>query len=445
MARVDTEHFDPSKPPRTGETNSSGPEPRRATEVFDVPVGKTGTPRRRRSNGPAIGLRHSRLPELSKLLIMAAWMRDSPPPDREVAHAFRNRLRDDVDQLRDKLSRTELGPDDGELCAYLAACAIDNAALNGPYRDAWRENQIAAELFDSGHGGEGFFERVKSVVHAPKGDYSITVIEVALLCLVCGFEGSYAGRESRDRDLSRLKEEILERLQESDREDSSCLHKGNVEPREYVPERGFPVWGTALAAFMLVGLALVFYKFALASQGQIGQATIASLATRIPVYSAAVDSVPAPPPAVPPPPPSWIEPLRAFCQLNQLNCEIEPTGARIILNGPEAFASASSELTTPMSRRLRGLGDILDLSVGSLSISGHSDQRPIRSLRFQNNVELSRARAQSVADLVAIELAQPGRVFIQGMGEAAPSCTADTTECDAENRRVVIELAAGVQ
>lgn len=446
MARSRTEHFDPSKPPKQTEhytpESDVGPPPSGSpqSEPSDSRQNGDDRPRRRRARGVGV-LRQSRLPEVGRLLIMAAWMRDSPPPDAERATAFRERLCRDIDQLRDKLSESELGPDDGELCAYFVACAIDNAALNGPYRDAWRENQIAAQLFDSAHGGEGFFERVKQVVYAPPGDYSTTVVEVALLCLVCGFEGRYASRESRDRDLARLKDEILTLLQESGRDDTSAFHKGNVEPRDYVPEKGFPVWGTLLAGLMAVGVLLVGFKLALSAQGNYAMERMATLGERIPSYVQPAVAAPTAPIARPAPPPAWIELLRSFCSRNELECDITAAAASITLGGADAFASASADLSGVMVERLRGLGTILDQATGTVTVEGHSDKQPIRSFRFQNNLHLSQERAKSVANLLTAELSQPGRVFTKGIGEMQPLCEEDGADCDARNRRVVIRLA----
>lgn len=445
MAKFDTDYFDPSKhskpeaqPPPKGDPS------RRHTEEFRDPPREPERPRRRPGNAAQVNMRHSKLPDISRLLIMAAWMRDSPPPDLERAKAFRSRLRNEIDTLRHRLSDSDLGPHDGELCANFVACALDNAALNGPYREAWRENQIAAELFESGHGGEGFFETVRKVVYAAPGEYSTTVIEVALLCLVCGFEGRYAARESRDRDLAKLKGEIIELLHERETSDTSAMHRGNVEARPYTAERAFPLWATALAGLALVGVALVVFKIWLESSSQPSQQAIASLGAKVPVYREAIPP-PLPAPAQPAPPPAWIDPLRAFCLKNSLDCAITETSALITLNGPEAFASASADLTLPLATRLQGLGRILELSSGPISVSGHSDRHPIRSFAFANNIDLSRKRAESVSNLIGAELTQTSRLVVRGVGEAKPICAEATPICDERNRRVELSLESGAR
>lgn len=244
-----------------------------------------------------------------------------------------------------------------------------------------------------------------------------------MLCLVCGFEGRYASRESRDRDLARLKDEILALLQESGRDDTAAFHKGNVEPREYIPEKGFPVWGTMLAGLMLVGVLLVGFKLALSAQGSSNEmASIWTLGARVPTYTPLPEAIPAPPPPAPAAPPAWVELLRAFCARNQLECEIEASRAIITLGGEGVFASAAAELPEAMLERLRGLGTILDKSTGDLTVEGHTDRKQMRSFRWQNNLELSGARAETVAKLIRSEMSQPSRVQARGFGELQPRC-----------------------
>lgn len=113
MARSDTEHFDTSKLPRrtehfTAERRAPPPGPDDGRRERDEP------PRRRRPRGVG-ALRQNRLPEVGRLLIMAAWMRDSQAPEPERAIAFRSRLRREIDQLRDRLSVTDSG---GKMVRY---------------------------------------------------------------------------------------------------------------------------------------------------------------------------------------------------------------------------------------------------------------------------------------------------------------------------------------
>ena len=113
MAKVDTDYFDPNKHKKPPARPAADVEPPvRETEDIEEPRRRPERPRRNPSKNARVNMRHSKLPDISRLLIMAAWMRDSPPPEIARARAFRTRLRDEVETLRVRLSESDLGPDD---------------------------------------------------------------------------------------------------------------------------------------------------------------------------------------------------------------------------------------------------------------------------------------------------------------------------------------------
>ncbi len=88
---------------------------------------------------------------------------------------------------------------------------------------------------------------------------------------------------------------------------------------------------------------------------------------------------------------------------------------------------------------LSRIADALRSVPGQVDVIGHSDNVPIRTLRFPSNWELSRARAESVARLLAAGVG-PGRIRADGRGEAEPVAANDTPQNRARNRRVEITL-----
>jgi type VI secretion system protein ImpK len=76
---------------------------------------------------------------------------------------------------------------------------------------------------------------------------------------------------------------------------------------------------------------------------------------------------------------------------------------------------------------------------GQVDVIGHSDNVPIRTFRFPSNWELSRARAESVARLLAAGIG-PARVRADGRGDSEPVAANDTPQGRAKNRRVEITL-----
>ncbi|MFD2376571.1 OmpA family protein [Ottowia pentelensis] len=76
---------------------------------------------------------------------------------------------------------------------------------------------------------------------------------------------------------------------------------------------------------------------------------------------------------------------------------------------------------------------------GAVLITGHSDNVPIRSLRFPSNWQLSTARAEAVKAALAATVA-PQRMRAEGRADAEPVASNDTADGRAQNRRVDIVL-----
>lgn len=76
-----------------------------------------------------------------------------------------------------------------------------------------------------------------------------------------------------------------------------------------------------------------------------------------------------------------------------------------------------------------------------VAVSGHTDDRPIRTARFPSNLHLSLARAARVAEALAdVDPALRGRVYASGYGAERPVAPNDTPDGRERNRRVEIRL-----
>ncbi len=76
-------------------------------------------------------------------------------------------------------------------------------------------------------------------------------------------------------------------------------------------------------------------------------------------------------------------------------------------------------------------------------VSGHTDNKPIRTARYPSNLELSSARAITVAKFLIDNNVAPNRVSIQGFSEYQPLVENTSPENRQENRRVEIALIKG--
>jgi chemotaxis protein MotB len=84
-----------------------------------------------------------------------------------------------------------------------------------------------------------------------------------------------------------------------------------------------------------------------------------------------------------------------------------------------------------------------DLTGHRIVIKGFTDSVPIGPAlreRFPSNVELSKARADAVADLLKAQGVPAGLITTVGQGQAHPLASNDSVEGRAKNRRVEIDI-----
>ncbi|MEE8059872.1 MAG: flagellar motor protein MotB [Pseudomonadales bacterium] len=127
--------------------------------------------------------------------------------------------------------------------------------------------------------------------------------------------------------------------------------------------------------------------------------------------------------------------------------EIETRGRQIIVRIKEkgSFASGSANLSSEYGPLLQEVRDVLATKEGTISIQGHTDDRPIKTSRFRSNWELSTSRAVSVAHaLFEGGVLNPNRVQVSGFAETRPLASNESSEGRAKNRRVELVIQQGL-
>jgi type VI secretion system protein ImpK len=118
----------------------------------------------------------------------------------------------------------------------------------------------------------------------------------------------------------------------------------------------------------------------------------------------------------------------------------------VTIRGDELFASASASIKGDFEPLMLRIAEAVAKVKGNVRVSGHSDNRPIATLRFPSNWALSQARAEQVRDILAARTGQPERFTAQGLSDTEPLASNDSAQGRAKNRRVEITvLAEGVE
>jgi type VI secretion system protein ImpK len=137
--------------------------------------------------------------------------------------------------------------------------------------------------------------------------------------------------------------------------------------------------------------------------------------------------------------------LREFLapEIRQKLVAVEEDGStvRVRTTVGQLFQSGSDQLESGRAQLFERIGRAVEGEPGQVTVEGHSDNDQIRgTLRFPDNAALSKARAQTVADIIGGVLTNPGRIDVVGYGDSRPVASNDTPDGKALNRRVEIVI-----
>jgi chemotaxis protein MotB len=110
----------------------------------------------------------------------------------------------------------------------------------------------------------------------------------------------------------------------------------------------------------------------------------------------------------------------------------------IEINADILFPSGAGEFSPAAEPVLDKLAEVLKPFPNPIRVEGHTDDRPIRTVAFPSNWELSAARAASVVHQFTKQGIDPLRLEIVGFGEFHPRQANDSSEGRNANRRVVV-------
>lgn len=102
------------------------------------------------------------------------------------------------------------------------------------------------------------------------------------------------------------------------------------------------------------------------------------------------------------------------------------------------FPSGSAEIEPQAVAILENIAGILAPVHSPIRIEGHTDDRPINTVQFPSNWELSGARASRIVRLFESRGIDPARMSVAGMGEHRPVADNATVEGRNRNRRVTL-------
>jgi type VI secretion system protein ImpK len=330
--------------------------------------------------------------------------------------------------------------------AHYALCAsIDDIVLNTPWGAAsgWASQPLVKTLHQGARGTDQFFDQLQQLRKNPSS--YLPVIELMYLCLSLGFMGRYRS-QGDSGELGRLRAEthaVIAAQGKPADPDLSRRWQGIAAP--YLPSRGgLPVWVVVAAAVAVCGGLFFWVSTGLNAASDFLQAQVlAAPPSHMPQVTRAAIVQPLPPPPAPAEP-SIIDQLRGMLKpeidkgfVNVIGTAATPIG-RVTERG--MFAPDSAAVQPGWVPLLERIGAALKGEEGSLLVLAYTDNKPIRTVKFPSNFQLSAARAQAVRAIIARAVGDATRVSAQGRADADPVAPNTTPEGREQNRRIEIVL-----
>jgi len=128
---------------------------------------------------------------------------------------------------------------------------------------------------------------------------------------------------------------------------------------------------------------------------------------------------------------------------DELSVEVKNGKVYVSMSDKLLFKSGSAAVETKGKEAIKVLGGVLDKNRDiDILIEGHTDNVPIKTAIYQDNWDLSVARATSIVRILTGEYKiEPTRLTASGKGEFSPRATNETPEGRALNRRTEIILS----
>ena len=135
-----------------------------------------------------------------------------------------------------------------------------------------------------------------------------------------------------------------------------------------------------------------------------------------------------------------LEKLNKYNLVGQLKVSQVSEGVHLEVSDKILFAEGSVQLKREGQSLLSELAQVLLQHRGVISVEGHTDNRPISSIQFPSNWELSSSRATTVTRHLINRGLDPTRLRAVGYADTRPLDTNSTSEGRTRNRRVSLIL-----
>lgn len=376
---------------------------------------------------------------LNPLLAVANKLMLAVPQLRRTRHvpdpgALRSALAQGIREFETTAHQRGIPPERVMAARYVLCTMLDEASADTPWGGSgvWGRNSLLASFHNETYGGEKVFQLMARLAEKP--DANRDLLELIYAAIALGFEGRYRVIDNGRAQLEAVRDKLAQiiRQQRGPYAGDLAQHWQGQPMAQRRALSWLPLAVTAvLTVLLLVGIYSAFL-FSLGGHTDPVYGQIQSLRLAPPVA----------PVAQPAPVPRLAQFLQSDIKAGLVAVRDEVDRSVVTIRGDGLFASGSAGLVPEREPLMSRIAQALARVQGSVLVTGHTDNKPVRTTRFPSNWHLSEERARTVRDLLVSSGVVADRVRAEGRAEGEPVANNDTDANRALNRRVEVTLFA---
>lgn len=315
---------------------------------------------------------------------------------------------------------------------YILCTLLDEAAASTPWGGSgqWARHNLLVTFHNEAYGGEKVFQLMAKLAEDVPANRDL--LELIYAVITMGFEGRYRVIEGGRTQLDTVRDRLAQLLKQARGDYSPALAQnwqGAPQARRLMLS-WLPLWVTAAVSALVLLAVYLGLSFGLSGHSDPVFGAIQSLRLAPPV----------PPTPLPAAKPRLAQFLQADIRSGLVAVRDEIDRSVITLRGDGLFEAGSASLSENREAIMKRIAQALVNVQGNILVTGHTDNQPIRSMRFPSNWHLSQERADTVRDLLQANGVAKERIRSEGRADGEPVVDNTTPSNRAVNRRVEVIL-----
>ncbi|TAK76161.1 MAG: DotU family type VI secretion system protein [Aquabacterium sp.] len=380
---------------------------------------------------------------LNPLVSAAAPLLTAAPRIRTTAQhpnpvGLKDALSDGIRKFESQARAAGLPNEQVIAARYILCTLLDESAASTPWGGSgvWSAQSLLVQFHNETWGGEKIFQLMSKLAENVEANRNL--LELLYVTLAFGFEGRYRVLDNGRAQLDGVRERLAQLLKQArgpyDKALSPRWQGAQVQAARLTD--GLPLWVVASITALILTLVFIGLRFSINGKSDNLFSALQGLDVK------AAPFVPPPPPAEPPPPqkPRLAGFLKPEVDAGLVLVQDFPDRSIVTIKGDGFFEPGSAQIADRVGPLLVRIAAALNDVPGQVLITGHTDNQPIRSVRYPSNWHLSQDRANAVKDVLAKNGVKADRLRAEGKADGEPVAENTTPAGRAKNRRVEVTL-----